>query len=170
MARRAARALLAACLATACCTAGVAAAEANNPDNIEAAGCLVVTPDGFVMGINRLINRLQLPAGRHLDGESAAQTAARETREETGLAVEVGEIALSLEDGRVLFFFCTPVNGPVEPHRLAPTDRVEVSRVLVVNPVTMTTPDGAPVTTPWRFPEMHWLLRTLFSSVSASQR
>jgi 8-oxo-dGTP pyrophosphatase MutT (NUDIX family) len=140
--------------------------DAANPDHIDAAGCLIVTPDGFVMSINRLINRLQLPAGRHVAGETARETAARETREETGLKVEVGETLLRLKDGSVVFFSCAPADGNVDYEHLEPVDRVEVSRALVVNPVTMTAPGGEAVTTPWRFPEMHWLLKTLFHSVA----
>lgn len=142
------------------------AAEPSNPDRVEAAGCLVATPDGFVMGVNRLINRLQLPAGRHRPGETARDTAARETLEETGLAVSVGETALTLDDGRVVFFFCEPVDATVDYAALKPTDRVEVSRAMVVNPLTLSTPGGGTVETAWRFPQMRWLLRSLYSAAT----
>jgi 8-oxo-dGTP pyrophosphatase MutT (NUDIX family) len=137
-----------------------------NPDNIEAAGCLIATQDGFVMGINRLINRLQLPVGRHVVGESARHTAARETLEETGIEVEVGEVALELDNQRVVFFFCRPVDTGIDFNNLKPRDRIEVSRAMVVNPITLETPDGDLVTTPWRFPEMRWLLRSVFQSAA----
>ncbi len=148
-------------------TSATIADDPLNPDEIDAAGCLIATPSGFVMGINRLLNRLQLPAGRHLPGETARQTAARETREETGLDVAVGDRALALRERRVVFYFCTPTaEGPIDYLALTPTDRVEISRVVVVNPVTMTTPDGETVETPWRFPQMHWLLRSIFAPPS----
>ncbi len=133
-----------------------------NPDKIDAAGCLIVTPHGFVMGINRLLNRLQLPVGRHKHGETAQQTAARETMEETGLEVDVGEIAFSLKNDRVILYFCHPTDPSPDYNNLHPTDRVEISRALIVNPVTMLSPAGEPVTTKWRYPEMQWLLRTVF--------
>lgn len=143
-----------------------AAQEAPAPDRLEAAGCLIATPHGFVMAVNRLINRLQLPAGKNEPGESARQTAARETREETGLEVSVGEVLLSLDDGRVVFFSCKPVSPAVDYARLAPHDRVEVSRALVVDPDSLTTPDGEKIDTRWRFPHMRWLLRSLFGALA----
>jgi 8-oxo-dGTP pyrophosphatase MutT (NUDIX family) len=138
-----------------------------NPDGIEAAGCLISAPGGFVMGVNRLINRLQLPVGRHLDGESAAATAARETREETGIEVSVGQPLLRLNQGRVVLFACVPVDPHTDFRHLDPEDTVEVSRALVVDPATLMTPDGERVTTRWRFPEVRWLLRGLFTGARA---
>jgi 8-oxo-dGTP pyrophosphatase MutT (NUDIX family) len=120
------------------------------------------------MGVNRLLNRLQLPAGRTISGESARQTAARETFEETGIEVNIGEVALSLDDRRVVFFHCHPSDINTDFSNLNPLDRVEVSRAMVVNPITLETPEKVPVTTPWRFPEMRWLLRSVFRSAAQS--
>ncbi|MCZ7600195.1 MAG: NUDIX hydrolase [Gammaproteobacteria bacterium] len=142
------------------------AQEGGTPDRVEAAGCLIATPHGFVMAVNRLMNRLQLPAGKREPGESARQTAARETREETGLEVSVGEVLLNLDDGRVVFFSCKPVSPAVDYARLVPRDRVEVSRAIVVNPESLTTFDGEKVDTRWRFPHMRWLLRSLFGALA----
>ncbi len=160
--RGAAIGALVACLWTPAIDAG----EPANPDHIDAAGCLVATPDGFVMGINRLIDRLQLPVGRHRAGETARETAARETMEETGLAVTVGDAALTLDDGRVVFYFCEPMDATVDFAALQPTDRIEVSRAMVVNPLTLATPDGDTIDTAWRFPRMRWLLRSVYSSMT----
>ena len=145
-------------LATTALTASLSARAAE----IEAAGCLITTPHGFVMGINRLINRLQLPIGGRLSGETAEQTAERETREETGLEVTVGETALKLKSGSVVFYHCTPLDPEPDYSRLKPTDRMEVSRALVVNPDTLLSSTGEAVETRWRFPQMRWILRALF--------
>jgi 8-oxo-dGTP pyrophosphatase MutT (NUDIX family) len=145
---------------------GSAVGATDNPDGIRAAGCLISTPGGFVMGINRLINRLQIPAGRHLSGETARETAARETREETGLSVSVHDPALTLDHGEVVIFHCTPITVNVDYRNLTPIDRVEISRAMVVNPITLTTPDGERITTRWRFPEMRWLLSSVFGSIA----
>ena len=140
------------------CWAAAAAAE----EQFEAAGCLIDTPYGFVMNVNRLLGRLQLPVGRSLADEPPTVTAARETREETGLEVEVGALALKLADDRVALYRCT-VKGPADPleWRFAPTDRVEVGEAMIVHPRTLETPDGRRIDTPWRFPEMRLLLMAL---------
>lgn len=135
-----------------------------NPDHIDAAGCIIETPHGYVMGINRLINRLQLPIGSHMDGESSRDTAARETLEETGLKVIVEDVAIKLDESRVIFYICVPIASDPDYANLKPIDRVEVSRAMVVNPFTLTTPDGESIETKWRFPAMRWLLKLWFGS------
>ena len=137
----------------------------SNPDDIKAAGCLITTRDGFVIVQNRLLDRLQLPIGRHEPGESARQTAARETLEETGLEVETDDIAFKVGDQKVFVYFCRPKSGTVDSDKLVARDQVEVSRVMIVNPITLQTPEGEKITTPWRFPQTHWLLSALWPMV-----
>jgi 8-oxo-dGTP pyrophosphatase MutT (NUDIX family) len=145
--------------------ATTAIADDKNPDKIDAAGCLIVTPHGFVVGINRLLNRLQLPAGKHRVGESARQTAVRETYEETGLNVVAGSLAMTFDDAKVRFYHCTIANADIDFAYLQPVDKVEVSRALVINPITMTTFNGEKITTPWRFEGMHTLLKSAYINV-----
>ena len=139
-------------------------AQRAEDNDIEAAGCYIATPHGVVVNVNRLLSRLQLPMGRHLAGETSAQTAARETLEETGISVHVGSVLLSLNEQRVLLYTCTPVTTITDYAALSPRDVVEVSEVLVLNPHTMRNYDGRTISIDWRFPETWLLLRTLYPS------
>ena len=95
-------------------------------------------------------------------GETVAQTAVRETREETGLHVEVGSHVASWKNNRVHLFLCTPAQPIADYAALTPLDTGEVSRVIVLNPRTMRDHDGTPVTNGWRFEETRMLLRALY--------
>lgn len=129
---------------------------------VRAAGCIILTPAGVVLGINRLLGTLQLPVGRRRTGEAPQQTAARETFEETGLKVSVTNAVVTLDEGAVALFHCTPDAPITDYERLEPVDRVEVSSVVVLDPHTMTTANGQVLAKEWRFPETRWLLRGLF--------
>lgn len=90
----------------------------------------VIIADGQVVLIKRryepLAGRWSLPGGSLEVGESLADGASRELREETGLDVEVGPIVevfdriLRDEDGRVRYhfvlidFLCRPIGGVLE--------------------------------------------------------
>lgn len=136
--------------------------QAGGGTAVRAAGCYIATPHGVVVNINRLLNKIQLPVGRHKKGETAAQTAARETFEETGIAVEVGEPILHFENRQVVLFVCTPLTPVANYSALSAPDTVEVSEVLVLDPHTMQNIDGRVVDTPWRFPNTRLLLRMLY--------
>ena len=137
-------------------------AQTDGGTAVRAAGCYIATPHGVVVNINRLLNKIQLPMGRHKEGETAAQTAARETLEETGIAVAVGEPLLHLDSRQVVLFACTPLTPVANYSALSAPDTVEVSEVLVLDPHTMQTVDGRVVDTPWRFPNTRLLLRMLY--------
>lgn len=89
------------------------------------AGAIVHDDDGRVLLVRRAndpgAGRWSIPAGRLDPGETAAQAAAREVREETGLEVEVGEVAwqvdLRTEDRwfPVIDFLATVVGGELRP-------------------------------------------------------
>ena len=143
-------------------TASGLPAQTDGVTAVRAAGCYIATPQGVVVNINRLLNKIQLPMGRHKQGETAAQTAARETLEETGIAVEVGEPILHLESRQVVLFTCTPLAPVADYSALSAPDTVEVSEVLILNPHTMQNVDGRVVDTPWRFPNTRHLLRMLY--------
>ncbi len=132
---------------------------------IRAAGCLIPTPQGIVMGINRVLGKLQLPMGRHTSGEDPRQTAARETWEETGIEVNVDTLLFTLDENRVHLYLCAPKSPIVDYSLLQSRDKWEVSKVVVLDPHTMRNFDGAIVTNPWRFPETRVLLKMLFPSV-----
>ncbi len=134
------------------------------PPIITAAGCLVPTSEGIVMGINRVLNKIQLPIGRHMAGEDPRQTAARETLEETGIDVDVGALILTLENNQVYLFLCTPKTPITDYSRLRSGDEWEVSKIVVVDPNTMRNFDGTVITNAWRFPETRVFLKALFPS------
>lgn len=96
------------------------------------AACVVIVDQRLLVIRHRPTGRLDLPGGRSKSGESARCTAQRETWEETGLDVQVGE-ALG---GRRDLFRCTPLQ-PVSPASDPPLrwwSAVEASAVLWVDP------------------------------------
>ncbi len=103
-----------------------------------------------------------MPFGSRKSGETARQTAARETLEETGLDVTVGALLRTFENGTALLFRCTP-KTPIEDYsRLRPLDTLEVSEVIVMDPTTMLNHGGRKIGNAWRIPEDRDLLIQLF--------
>ncbi|MFQ5994833.1 MAG: NUDIX hydrolase [Acidiferrobacterales bacterium] len=121
--------------------------------DFKAAGCFIPTPDGVVLGINRLLDAVQIPIGSRKANETPQQTAARETQEEIGLDVDVGRLVRTFEDGMVYLFLCHPKEPIKDYTQLRPQDTLEVSEVLVLDPVTMVNYDGRKITNAWRFPD-----------------
>jgi ADP-ribose pyrophosphatase YjhB (NUDIX family) len=86
------------------------------------AGGLVIE-DGYILLIRNRNGHWGLPKGHWEAGELLSQTAAREVREETGLEVEIGDLAFITEfwgnDSRehmVQFFFAArPIGGTLFP-------------------------------------------------------
>jgi 8-oxo-dGTP pyrophosphatase MutT (NUDIX family) len=106
------------------------------------AACVVIVEERLLVIRHRPSGRLDLPGGRSKPGESARCTAQRETWEETGLEVRVGE-ALG---GRTDVFRCTPLDSisPASDPPLRWWSTVEASDVLWVDPRTV--PDAD-----WRY-------------------
>lgn len=142
-------------------------AQSDDGTTVRAAGCYIATPHGVVVSVNRLLNKIQLPMGRHRGEETAAQTAARETLEETGITVEVGEPILHVESRQVVLFACTPLIPVADYAALSAPDTAEVSEVLVLDPHTMQNVDGRVIDTPWRFLNTRLLLRMLYLDPTA---
>lgn len=133
-----------------------------------AAGCYLPLDDGVVLTINRLTKTVQLPIGGVETGESMEQTAARETLEEIGVDVEVGNRLLTLREGRVAIFVCSP-KSPIKTYEsLKAIDTNEVGEILVLNPHTLVNYDGRKISNRWRHPPLRFLLRALFSPTRAS--
>jgi 8-oxo-dGTP pyrophosphatase MutT (NUDIX family) len=99
------------------------------------AACVVIVEERLLVIRHRPSGRLDLPGGRSKSGESARCTAQRETWEETGLDVRVGE-ALG---GRTNLFRCTPLQAisPASDPPLRWWSTVEASAVLWVDPRTV---------------------------------
>ena len=113
-----------------------------------------------MLGINHR-GQLQLPMGHRKSDETAAQTATRETKEETGIDVEVGQLITALEENTVLLFQCN-TSDALEYGQLKASDGWEVKAVLVMNPHTRKNFDGKQIENPWRFKETEALLRSIF--------
>ena len=129
---------------------------------VRAAGCYLPLAQGVVVVEGRLEVQLQLPFGRRQGRETATEAAARETMEETGLAVVVGEeVARWPERGAVLFR--CQVQGEVDLSRLRARDSFEIARVLVIDPERMTDHNGRRLALPWRYPDNLPLIRNLYS-------
>jgi ADP-ribose pyrophosphatase YjhB (NUDIX family) len=86
-------------------------------DRVECAGAVVRDDDGRLLLIRRgnepSAGLWSLPGGRIEPGETAAEAAAREVREETGLDVSVGALLATVEIGHYLVhdFAATVVGG-----------------------------------------------------------
>ena len=131
-------------------------------ERVRSAGCYIADEHGVVVTIGRLNGRLQLPAGSRESGESPPCTARRETLEETGLQVRVGEALEVSNNGRFVLYRCVP-ETPLDPEaELAPLDFFEVREVMVLNPLTLHDARGVRVDTAWRFPGDRDLLAMLF--------
>lgn len=140
----------------------IAAPAAGASTHIKAAGCFIPTSKGVVVGVGRFHGDLRIPMGKHKPGESAQQTAVRETREECGLAVRVGPLLRTFEEGRVYLFLCTPI-APIDDYsRLAPEDGAEIAEVIVLDPNSMIAHDGRKITHPWRFAHDRALMIELY--------
>lgn len=131
------------------------------------AGCFIRIKEGVALTISRH-GTIQLPFGRAKDGDQTPQeTAARETLEEIGVPVKVHELVAVLasepqlvkgEKSQSLLYRCT-VSGYISYEDL---DTSEIAEILIINPVTMRTPDGKEVMAPWRFPTDRDVLMYLF--------
>ncbi|MEW9798378.1 NUDIX domain-containing protein [Alteromonas sp. CYL-A6] len=86
----------------------------------EAAGCLIYADDEVLLIGHRLSGRLDVPGGGRNAGETLPCTAHRETFEETGLNVFVGERVGSTDNGMVLYACVAADDLAVLPARFSP--------------------------------------------------
>jgi 8-oxo-dGTP pyrophosphatase MutT (NUDIX family) len=142
---------------------GVVVAGEEPTTGIKAAGCFIPTDKGVVLGIGTFRGDIRIPMGKHEKGETARETAIRETREETGLEITTGPLLRTLENGRVFLFLCTPVTPIRDYSLLAPIDTIEIARVIILDPVTMLSHDGRKIDNPWRFADNRALLVELYA-------
>jgi 8-oxo-dGTP pyrophosphatase MutT (NUDIX family) len=141
---------------------GVVVAGEEPTIGIKAAGCFIPTDKGVVLGIGTFRGDIRIPMGKHETGETARETAIRETREETGLEVTTGPLLRTLENGRVFLFLCAPVTPIKDYSLLTPIDTIEIARVIVLDPVTMLSHDGHKIDNPWRFADNESLVIELY--------
>ena len=122
------------------------------PDAGRTAGCLVVKEGRVLVVKQSLSGALSLPGGWGGDSEPSQCTAQRETWEEAGLQVEVGELLRINEQGFHLYR-CSAQNLPED---LPPTSTWEVSAAFFLSPQEF-------VNYEWRFPgQDHYVRFQLF--------
>ena len=84
------------------------------------AGCVVIQGDQMLL-IESPLSQLSVPGGTAERGETAACTAIRETREETGLEVQPKALLKIWENGFHLFE-CAPASKPLETNISQPAE------------------------------------------------
>ena len=119
------------------------------------AGCLIIKQDKLLMVQQRINGLWALPGGTAEQGERAACTAQRETREETGLDVAVGDKLITLENGFHLYR-CHALHDQLAEA----LDRVEITGWEWLNREQRSQ-------LPWRFAEQHGLIDGLVQEQQA---
>ncbi len=111
------------------------------------AGCLVKHDRQMLVVRLRSTGRLDNPGGTHESGETARSTARRETWEEAGLEVEVGDLLIEMPDMNYFLFECMPAEEFATPASRVLYTRMgsEISEVMWVDPASIEPAD-------WRFP------------------
>lgn len=115
-------------LVTACSTDGPPCPFAGSGDTAPSAGCFATSGGGLLV-VQGLDDRVSLPGGSSQPGESAQCTAFRETWEETGLALQPGELLTVFDTGFHLYR-CEPDAGTGE---INPPTRFEVKGALFLS-------------------------------------
>ena len=136
---------------------------------VKAAGCVITTPKGIVLGIGTKFGDIRIPFGAHEIGETAQDTAARETLEETGLDVDVGSLLQTFENESAFLFHCLPTRPIDDYSQLSPVDTSEIAEVIVLDPGTMSNHDGRKIKNSWRFAEDRRLLIKIFQKYKTEQ-
>ncbi|TQV85736.1 NUDIX hydrolase [Exilibacterium tricleocarpae] len=137
------------------CAADFTCSTPANPLPGANAGCLVIH-DKKLLVIQQRSGRWSLPGGSSGRGEAAQCTAQRETWEETGLAVEVGNLVRVFNNGFHLFR-CSAAGPHATPHATPnPSDRGEVKAVRWL-------PADQFQQLSWRFPEQAAYLQQLLT-------
>ena len=136
---------------------------------VKAAGCVIPTPEGIVLGISTRFGDIRIPFGSHEIGETAQETAARETKEETGIDVDVRSLLQTFENESAFLFYCIPTQPIDDYSQLTPIDMLEIAEIIVLDPGTMLNHDGRKITNGWRFPEDRRLLTKIFQQYKTEQ-
>lgn len=102
----------------------------------KAAGCIIPINEKLLLIEHRLSGGLDIPGGRRNEGESLACAAHRETWEETGLNVTVGNFLTSTTNGMALFSCYQDAGFEALPDNIeAPTwAKLEVKSLRKVRP------------------------------------
>ncbi len=124
------------------------------------AGCLLVQAHKLLMVRSRLTGKYSLPGGTAERGEQASCTAHRETWEETGLDIMVGQQLHHFDNGFRLFACYIDKPASTAYDQLSAIDSGEINAVQWLDPVELSTDL-------WRFPQQKQLLIMLSRQHSA---
>jgi len=127
------------------------------------AGCLILNDQQFLAIQQRSNNQWNLPGGTAETGETAQCTAARETREETGLAVSVGKVLSKKENGFYVFECHLMPNQKQQEYSIPFSGWFEVKHIAWRSPSDIEDTD-------WRYPTQWGELSTLIDSMLAERR
>lgn len=115
-------------------------------EHIGNGGCLIVHDDKVLMAKHRKKDKWNLPGGTYEPGESAQCAAQRETWEEVGVKVEIGELVTRFKNGFYLYR-CHLNAGEYRSQYAVPESGVkEVTAIEWIDPSTLSPAD-------WRYPE-----------------
>lgn len=129
------------------------------------AGCLLRSGDQIVLVKDIWSKKFGLPGGTAERNETAAQTAERETLEETGLAVSARKRLATTSNGFHIFD-CEPRSHQIEVVE-GKTLQVPISAFNEIGEIKLLSPNQIP-REQWRFPEQKELVSDLLTSASDS--
>lgn len=125
------------------------------------AGCIIRVGQKVLTLNHRITGKLDVPGGTALDAEAAQCTAHRETWEETGFNVEVGEFLG--ENPRGFRFYSCELDGDYDDGTVelpVPSwSQVEVSSIQLVDPFYTSQKD-------WRYPDELVEIRRMFNDTN----
>ncbi|MDN4503543.1 NUDIX hydrolase [Alteromonadaceae bacterium BrNp21-10] len=124
------------------------------------AGCVIRLQNRLMSITHRLSGKYDIPGGTSASQETAQCTAHRETWQETGFNVEVGEL-LGEKDNGFRFYQCTlsgNFTGEISQFPVPDWSQSEVTAIQLVDPFA--TPAKQ-----WRYPDELILLRDMFNKV-----
>lgn len=129
------------------------------------AGCVIRVGKDILALTHRASGKLDIPGGTS-DGEqeSAQCTAHRETWEETGFNVEVGQL-LGSNDNGFRYYACTlddDFGGEIQSFPVPEWASIEVKAIQLKNPF-VTIPND------WRFPDQLIDMRDMFNQMGSEQ-
>ena len=121
------------------------------------AGCLVIENDKMLLVRDFISGKLGPPGGGNEDHETAPCTAARETYEEAGLEVRVGQLLGTFGKGNFYLFRCYALKQPVSLRAPVPfLGFSEIEEVLWLDPNLTQAKD-------WRFTSQYDDMNRIFN-------